>query len=437
MTNLAIILNSFILFVLIVSVIYIIRTQLKLTALAQNTAEQNKEQQIKNEERHNYQDQTRNYLIQLLNQQKQEASEQRSQFDKHQLETFKLLQDSLQKGMQDISQQINTVLHKNTETLDKKVTQLTQETNQRLQEISGHVDKRLSEGFEKTTATFTDVVKRLAIIDEAQKKIADLSSNVISLQEILVDKRSRGAFGEVQLSALISNVLPETTYQLQYTLSNHMRCDCILFLPEPTGNIVIDAKFPLETYQKLISVELSESERNKATTQFARDIKKHIDNIADKYIILNETSDGAMMFIPAEAIFAEIHAHYAEIVAYAQRRKVWMVSPTTMMAVLTTVRAVLKDADTRKQAHIIQEHLSGLSKDFNRFQDRMEKLALHIKQANQDVEEVAVSSRKIMSKFNKIEQVELKEEKLPLITETSQQKLSDDLFLREFCVGDL
>lgn len=276
-----------------------------------------------------------------------------------------------------------------------------------LQQLSQQVSSRLSDGFEKTSSTFTDIVKRLAMIDEAQKKISELSSHVVSLQDILLDKRSRGAFGEVQLEALVSNMLPPTHYQMQYTLSNQKRADCILFLPEPSGNIVIDSKFPLETYQKLMNLEPAAHERKGLQQQFKQDLQKHIKDISDKYIIPNETADGAMMFIPAEAIFAEIHANYPEIIAMAHRLRVWLVSPTTLMAVLTTARAVLKDDATRKQVHIIQQHLKALADDFARFEKRMEKLTRHIDMAQQDASEVNTSAKKISQRFHKIESVEL------------------------------
>jgi len=354
-------------------------------------------------------------VTRLLNEQQRMQQQERAQFDQHQLTTLKTLQDSLQNGMADVRRQVTEALTQHSESLSQRVDKLTQATDLRLKEISGQVEKRLSEGFEKTTATFTDVIKRLALIDEAQKKITELSNNVVSLQEVLSDKRSRGAFGEVQLSALIRNVMPEQSFNFQHTLSNQMRADCILLLPEPTGNVVIDSKFPLESYQQLQNIQLSENDRKNHEQQFRKDIKKHIKDIAEKYIIPGETADGAMMFIPAEAVFAEIHAHYPDLVELAQKSRVWLVSPTTMVAILTTARAVLKDAATRKQIHIIQEHLGALGKDFDRFQERMDKLAKHIKQAHEDAEDVHTSSKKITSRFNKIEKVELEKEVLPAL----------------------
>ena len=285
----------------------------------------------------------------------------------------------------------------------------------RLSDISGQVEQRLDKGFKKTTETFTDVVKRLALIDEAQKRITELSSNVVSLQEVLTDKRSRGAFGEVQMAGLIRNVMPEGSFALQHTLSNGTRVDCMMFLPDPTGHIAIDSKFPLDSFQKMMDEEAFDADRLIAEKQFRLDIKKHIKDIADKYIIQDETADGAIMFIPAEAVFAEIHAHQPKLVEEAQRARVWMVSPTTLMAVLTTARAVLKDSATRKQVHVIQEHLVNLAKDFERFRKRMDNLSKHIQQANNDVKDVHISAGKISSRFEKIEKVELKEEDVELL----------------------
>ncbi|OOZ37496.1 DNA recombination protein [Solemya velesiana gill symbiont] len=318
-------------------------------------------------------------------------------------------QEALGKGFEGIARQLAEGLTLNAEAVGKRMDGLTERTDQRLQEISGQVDRRLSEGFEKTTETFSRVLEHLGRIDEAQKRITELSSNVVSLQEVLADKRSRGAFGEVQLNALIRNLMPEQGFSLQHTLSNGMRADCMLFLPEPTGNVAIDAKFPLESYQRLTDTQLPDTERVRAGSQFRQDIRKHINDIAGKYIIPGETSDGAVMFIPSESIFAEIHGHYPELVEEAHQGRVWLVSPTTMMAILTTARAVLKDAATREQVHVIQQHLNLLSKDFGRFQDRMDRLSRHIKQAHKDVEDVNVSARKISDRFGQIEKVELEE----------------------------
>jgi len=317
--------------------------------------------------------------------------------------------EMLTRSLSTLTEQIDNRTRKSEEAVQTQIEKLITANNQRLDQIGEKVEQRLDKGFKDTTAVFSDVLKRLALIDQAQGKIDKLTSNVVSLQEVLSDKRSRGAFGEVQLTALISNMMPENSYSLQYTFPNGVRADCVLILPEPTGTICIDSKFPLESYQRMTDLSLGDADRAAAARQFRQDIKKHIKDIAGKYIIPGTTSDGAMMFIPAEAVFSEIHGHYPDLVEEAQHARVWMVSPTTMMAVLTTARAVLKDASTRKQIHIIQEHLVALSQDFSRFQDRMDKLAVHISQANKDVGEVQTSARKITSRFGKIEKAELPE----------------------------
>lgn len=336
-----------------------------------------------------------------------ENTQSREQHNQQQLSSMSVMQEGLQKTAASIQQQLLDNVSHHTRTLNDRMQAITQDIQQRLQTISQQVDKRLNDGFEKTTETFTRIVERLAVIDAAQKKITELSTNVVSLQELLSDKRSRGAFGEVQLSALIHNVLPESNFSLQHTLSNGKRVDCMLFLPAPTGNVAIDAKFPLENFKTMMDNSLSDIDRKAAEQRFRLDIRKHIQDIADKYIIEGETADGAVMFIPAEAIFAEIHAHYPELIEIAQKARVWLASPTTVMAILTTARAVLKDAATRKQVHIIQDHLRYLAADFGRFEKRMDALAKHIEQAHTDVNEVQTSASKITSRFNKIEQVEL------------------------------
>jgi DNA recombination protein RmuC len=201
--------------------------------------------------------------------------------------------------------------------------------------------------------------------------------------------------------------MPEASYQMQYTLSNGKVVDCVLFLPEPTGKVPIDSKFPLENYRRMTSPETPEEERKAAERNFARDVRTHVQDVASKYVLPGETAQAALLFIPAEAVFAEIHARYPELVEEAHRAHVMMTSPTTLWAVLTTAGAVLKDAATRKQVHIIQEHLTFLSRDFERFQERMDALARHIRQAHEDVDQVHTSARKISSRFGKIERLEL------------------------------
>ena len=347
-------------------------------------------------------------LLRELNSQKEQLNQTLSQ---NQNQTLEQLINHLNKTSKANREEQSQSLMQSGEQMSKRIDVLTQVTEKRLQEISGQVEKRLAEGFEKTTKTFSDILQRLALIDDAQKKITELSTNVVSLQAVLNDKRSRGAFGEVQLNSLIRNVLPEQSFKLQHTLSNGKIADCVLFLPQPTGNVVVDAKFPLENYRKMMDFDQANSDRKIAQRQFKIDIKKHINDISDKYLIDKETADGAIMFIPAEAIFAEIHGHQSDLVDFANKKRVWLASPTTLMAILTTARSVLKDEATRKQIHIIQAHLSDLAQDFNRFKGRFASLAKHIDQAAVDVKQIHTSADKISTRFEKIEQVELQESK--------------------------
>ena len=339
-----------------------------------------------------------------------QLNEHKFNFNENQSKAVDQLIEHLNKAALNNRDELAKSMLQSSEQMAKRIDELTQSTDNRLKDISGQVEKRLADGFEKTTKTFNDILQRLALIDDAQKKITELSTNVVSLQEVLADKRSRGAFGEVQLTALIRNVMPEQHFALQHTLSNGKIADCILFLPEPTGNVVIDSKFPLESYKKMADNQLGEHDRKAAERQFKVDIKKHINDISDKYLIDKETADGAIMFIPAEAIFAEIHAHQSDLVDYANKKRVWLASPTTLMAILTTSRSVLKDEETRKQIHVIQEHLSQLAGDFNRFRGRFNNLAKHIDQAANDVKQIHTSADKISHRFEKIEQVELQPE---------------------------
>lgn len=289
------------------------------------------------------------------------------------------------------------------ETADK----LNAKIDQRLDQIAGKVDQRLDEGFKKTNETFANVMARLATIDEAQKKIETLTGSVVGLQELLGDKKSRGAFGEVQLEGLVRNMLPPGSFDFQFTLSTGARADCVLRLPAPTGLVCVDSKFPLENYHRMLDPEGHDVERAAAQRQFRADVRKHVDDIARKYIVADETSDGAVMFVPAEAVFAEIHAYHGEVVEYANQKRVWVVSPTTLMAVLNTARAVLKDVETRKQIHVIREALGRLAVEFGRFSERMNDLGRHIKQASEDVEKIQITGGKISQQFQKIEAAEL------------------------------
>jgi len=317
------------------------------------------------------------------------------------------LADTLAREGKESRDRLDQALREASERLTGEVEALAKTTDARLQTISGKVEERLDEGFKKTNETFANVMAGLARIDEAQKKIDGLASNVIGLQEILGDKRSRGAFGEVQLEGLVRNAMPEASFAMQHTFSTGVRADCALFLPQPTGTVAVDSKFPLESYRKMTDPAALAGERKIAERQFCIDVKKHVEDIASKYILPGETSDGAVMFVPAESVFAEIHDKHPELVNHAHSRRVWIVSPTTMWATLNTARAVLKDVETRKQVHVIKENLTKLGKEFERFDVRMKKLADHIRLAQQDADEVQTTSKKISDKFKQIEGVEL------------------------------
>ena len=283
---------------------------------------------------------------------------------------------------------------------------------ERLMLINEKVNSRLDENFDKTNKTFTSVLERLTKIDEAQKKIEDLSTDIVSLQSVLTDKKSRGTFGETNLYYILSNVFGEKNnriYQTQYTLNNGFIADAILFAPEPLGTICIDSKFPLENYKRMIDVELSKSEREGASKLFKTNVKKHIDDISNKYIIPGTTASEAIMFLPAEAIFAELNAYHEDIVRYAYSKKVWIASPTTLMSTLTVIEMILKNIERDKYAKIIHDELNKLSKDFGLYKERWDKLSRSIETVNKDVKDINVTTDKITKRFESINKVDIKE----------------------------
>lgn len=282
----------------------------------------------------------------------------------------------------------------------------------RLDKMDQKVQEGLHSGLEKTNKSFLDLMERLAKIDEAQKKIEALSSNVVSLQDVLTDKKSRGLFGEVQLKNLLENVFGEnqrSVYQLQAGLGNGTIVDALLTLPEPVGKVAIDSKFPLENYKRMTDRTQSDEHRNRATKSFVQDLKKHIDDIAGKYIVKNETSDQAILFLPAEAIFAEIHAYHGSLVEYAQKKRVWLTSPTTFMATLTSLQTLLTHIERSKHMKVIHTELNKLGDDFRRFEDRWDDLARHIDTVSKDVSLIHTSSQKISGRFKKILDVDLEQ----------------------------
>ena len=314
------------------------------------------------------------------------------------------LEINTMKELQSFKDDLNKSLHSDFEHLNEQV-------EKRLLAVNEQVNLRLDQNFEKTNKTFTNVIERLSKIDEAQKKIDVLSSDIISLQSILTDKKTRGIYGEVHLKHLMSNIFGEkndTIYRLQYPLPNGTIVDCILFAPSPLGTIGIDSKFPLEHYQKMVDRKLSKEERLIAEKQFKLDVKKHIDVIADKYIIEGVTSRQAIMFLPAEAIFAEINAYHQDLVDYAYRRRVFITSPTTLISTLTVIQMIIKNMEKDKYTSIIHEELNKLGLEFARYKERWDKLSKSIQTVNKDVENVSITTDKISKKFTSINQVDIK-----------------------------
>jgi len=291
---------------------------------------------------------------------------------------------------------------------------LEDKVDKRLIYINDKVNERLDENFTKTNKTFTNVLERLSKIDEAQKKIDNLSGDIVSLQSILTDKKSRGIFGEVNLKHILVSVFGEKNdkiYRLQYTLPNTTIADAIIFTPEPLGTIAIDSKFPLENYRLMVDKSLTQSERALYEKAFKSDVKKHIDAISGKYIIPGVTANQAIMFLPAEAIFAEINAYHNDLVEYAYKHNVWLTSPTTLISSLTTIQVLLKNMERDKYAKVVHDELTKLGIEFSRYKDRWDKLARSIETVNKDVENLNITSDKITKKFESISDVKLDQTK--------------------------
>ena len=313
---------------------------------------------------------------------------------------------------QSLTKNINEFKDGLTKNINENFEKLSQKIENRLDVMNMKVEERLSKGFEETTKTFGNVLERLSKIDEAQKKIEALSSNVVSLQDILTDKKSRGIFGEIQLYQILSSVFGEKNdklYQKQYKLSNGTIVDSIIFTPEPLGNIAVDSKFPLENYRKMYNNELSQIERENARKDFVTDLKKHIDAISSKYIIKNETSEQAILFLPAEAIFAEINAYHTDIIEYAYKKNVRIASPTTLISVLTVIQVMMTNLERDKYANIIQQELEKLNVEFTRYRTRWDNLQKDIEKVSKDVKEINTTSNKISKRFTEISNAKFEE----------------------------
>lgn len=280
---------------------------------------------------------------------------------------------------------------------------------ERLQTQERVLARAVEESSHRQANTLHELRERLAVIDAAQKNITELSAQVVSLQDILSNKQARGAFGEIQLNDIVKSMLPPSAYRFQAPLGDGRRVDCLLELPNPPGSIAIDAKFPLESFHALRAAR-DEAERVAAGRAFAAAMLKHVRDIADKYIVPGETAESALMFLPSEAIYAELHANFPDVVEKSFRAKVWIVSPTTLMATLNTVRAVLKDAHMREQAGLIQKEVRLLLDDITRLDDRVAALDKHFTQAGEDIRQIRISADKVTKRADRIEAVQLGED---------------------------
>lgn len=323
--------------------------------------------------------------------------------DKDIVERLGKLEKNVSNDLADFKFDINKYL---TEDFNK----LNENIEHKLMLINDRVNERIDQNFEKTNKTFNNILERLTKIDEAQKKIDSLSSEIVGLQSVLTDKKTRGIFGEVNLNYILTSVFGEkkgSIYDIQHTMSNGSIADSILFAPAPLGTICIDSKFPLENYEKMTDRTLSQAEREVATKLFKNDVKKHIDAISSKYIIPGETADEAIMFLPAEAIFAEINAYHPELLNYSYQKKVWICSPTTLMSTLTIIQMILKNIERDKYAQIIHVELNKLSKEFIKYRERWDKLSRSIETVTKDIKDINITTEKITKRFDSINSVDI------------------------------
>jgi len=305
-------------------------------------------------------------------------------------------------------------LHHVSEAQSLSQTAMIQLMENRLAEVQRFMGESLTGSSMRTARSLGDLQQRLETIDKAQANIEKLSGNVLSLQDILANKQTRGAFGEIQLHDIVAKALPPDAYTMQATLSNGKRADCLIHLPNPPGPLAIDAKFPLEAYEALRRAE-NPRQVQEANMALRAAVRAHIKSISDKYIIEGETADGALMFLPSEAVYAELHANFPEIVREGFAARVWIVSPTTCMATLNTMRAILKDARLREQTGAIRKELAELYKDIERLSERVGNLDRHFGQAAKDIEEIKISSDKAGKRARRLDAFDFEELALPIV----------------------
>lgn len=323
--------------------------------------------------------------------------------DKDIVERLGKLEKNVSSDLADFKFDINKFLVEDFNKLNDKI-------EEKLMLINDKVNERIDQNFEKTNKTFNNILERLTKIDEAQKKIDSLSTEIVGLQSVLTDKKTRGIFGEVNLNYILTSVFGDkkgNIYDVQHTMSNGYIADSILFAPEPLGTICIDSKFPLENFERMTDKTLSQNERDNATKMFKSDVKKHIDAISSKYIIPGETADEAIMFLPAEAIFAEINAYHPELLKYSFEKKVWICSPTTLMSTLTIIQMILKNMERDKYAQVIHVELNKLSREFVKYRERWDKLSRSIDTVTKDIKDINITTEKITKRFDSINSVDV------------------------------
>jgi DNA recombination protein RmuC len=285
---------------------------------------------------------------------------------------------------------------------------LTEMMDRRLSDVTRRVGESLQQQSTQTSTTMNDLRERLGTIKAAQENITRLSQQVVSLQDVLSNKQARGAFGEVQLEDQVKSALPPSAYKFQAKLENGRMADCLLTLPNPPGAIAIDAKFPLESYYALRAAR-DDAARDAARKTFGNDVLKHVKDIAERYIIPGQTADSALMFLPSEAVYAELHAELPAVIEKSHKARVYIVSPTTLMATLNTIRAVLKDAQMREQAGLILGEVGKMAEDVNRLDNRVDNLQKHFGLAEKDLREIRISADKVSKRAARIEEMELEE----------------------------
>jgi DNA recombination protein RmuC len=278
--------------------------------------------------------------------------------------------------------------------------------SQRIDALNQRLGESLKDTTDRTAATLGSIGERLNVIDEAQKNITALSGQVVSLKEVLSNKQSRGAFGQAQMEEIVRDGLPSSLYQFQATLSNNCRPDCIINLPGTKSGIVIDSKFPLECFE-VLKRAVTEEERRAASARVRADVLRHVNDIGEKYLIEGETQSPAIMFVPSESIYADLHDGFSDVIQRAHRSQVIVVSPNILMLAINTIQTVMKDARMREQAHLIQREVGLLLEDVKRLDERVEKLGRHFAQAEGDIRDIGVSAEKIIKRGGAIEQVEL------------------------------